>query len=247
MVGVRLVDHADGIGLCLLDGQQGFGFALGLANALLLHGLGTQDGGLLFALGAGDGSLLFALGQQDGGALLAVRLHLFLHGLADLHRRLDVFQLDAVDLDAPAVRGLVKAGGDLRVDEVAARQGLVQRHRADDVTQRRGGQVLDGLDRAVHAVGVHLGVKHLKENDGVDHHRDVVAGDDGLRREVGGLLLQRDLAGDALDKRRTDVQARAPGILVDAEPLGDIGVGLRHNNDAAHQNHQNNDEQDGKD
>ena len=48
---------------------------------------------------------------------------LFLHGLADLHRRLDVFQLDAVDLDAPAVRGLVKAGGDLRVDEVAARQG----------------------------------------------------------------------------------------------------------------------------
>ena len=44
-----------------------------------------------------------------------------------------------------------------------------------------------------------------------------------------------------------DWQARAPGILVDAEPLGDIGVGLRHNNDAAHQNYQNNDEQDGKD
>ena len=32
-----------------------------------------------------------------------------------------------------------------------------------------------------------------------------------------------------------------------AEPLGDIGVGLRYNNDAAHQNYQNHDEQDGKD
>ena len=53
VVGVGLVDHADGVGLGLLHGQQSLGFAFGLADALLLDGLGAQDGGLLFALGDG--------------------------------------------------------------------------------------------------------------------------------------------------------------------------------------------------
>ena len=121
VVGVRLVDlrMASACAFWTVSRASASPRPRGCAAALRPR---RADGGLLFALGAGDGSLLFALGQQDGGALLAVRLHLFLHGLADLHRRLDVFQLDAVDLDAPAVRGLVKAGGDLRVDEVAARQ-----------------------------------------------------------------------------------------------------------------------------
>ena len=244
LAGGGFVDQADRVRFGFLHHQQGLGFAFSFPDALLLYGFGAQDGAFLFAFGAGDGCLLFTFRQQDGSALFTVGLHLLFHGLADLCRGLNIFQLHAIYLNAPAVGRFVQAGGNLGVDQIAAGQRFVQGHRADDIAQRGSRKVLDGLDGAVDTVSKQLGIKHLEEHNGIDHHRNVVTGDNGLRGEVCGFFFQADLAGHTLHKGSAQVQAGTPGILIHAKPLGNIGVGLGHNDNAAGDADQHKDQQD---
>jgi hypothetical protein len=176
--------------------DDGLGVALGLEDGGLLGGVGAEDGGLLFALGHEDGGALGALGLQNRLPAVALGLHLLLHGRLDVLRRQDVFELHAVDLDAPGVGGLVEDGAHLGVDDVAGGQRLVELEVADDVAQRGGGQRLHGDHRVLDAVGVELRVGDLVVDDGVDLHGDVVLGDDGLRGIVEHLLLEAHALGD---------------------------------------------------
>ena len=82
---------------------------------------------------------------------------------------------------------------------------MVQLHFADDVAQGGGRQALDGGNGLVDAVGVELGIHHLKEHHGIDLHGNVIAGDDRLRGKVCHLLLQAHLFGDALDEGNLNV------------------------------------------
>ena len=84
------------------------------------------------------------------------------------------------------------------------------------------------------AVGVELGVGDLKIDDRVDLHGDVILGDDGLGIEVGDLLLEADLLDHALNEGDLQVQADVPGRAVRAETLDDVGAGLLHDVDVAH-------------
>ena len=227
--GVRgggLIDAADTFGRGRLDLQDGFGFTFGLENLLLLLRVGAENGGFLFALGLEDGSLLLAFGAEDGFAAFAFGLHLLLHGVADGFGRQDVLQLNAVDLDAPGVRRLVEDGAHLRVDDVAAGEAFVKLELADDVSQSRRGEVLDGYHGLLDAVGEELRVSHLEVDDGVYLHGDVVLRDDGLRREVSHLLLEGDGLGDLVDEGDLDVQTGVPGSAVGTEALDDAGLRL---------------------
>ena len=83
----RLVDQLDGLGLAL-GGED-----LGLLDALGLLDLGAA---LTVGLRLGGG------GEVDGGDLLVLRLHDLVHRLLNISRRVDLFELGAQDLDAPA-------------------------------------------------------------------------------------------------------------------------------------------------
>jgi non-ribosomal peptide synthetase component F len=69
------------------------------------------------------------------------------------------------------------------VDVLAAGEGLLQVHAADDVAQRRLRELLDGLDVVLGLVGRPDRVDDLEVDDRVDADHQVVLGDDALRRE----------------------------------------------------------------
>ena len=186
-----------------------------------------QHRGLLLALGVEDLRLLGALGREDRGAAVALGAHLLLHRLLDRRRRVDRLDLDAVDADAPAAGRVVEHRAQLRVDLVAARQRLLERQPADDVAQRRDGQLLDRLQRVGDLVGDRLGVGDREVQDAVDLDADVVAGDHAGGLERHDLLAQVDHRADAVDERHDDRQARVQRALVAPEALDDAGPRLR--------------------
>ena len=98
-------------------GPDCIGLAFGLQDRLLLDRLGAQDHGLLVALGAGDCRLAGAVGFQNHGTPRPLGLHLLVHGVHHIERRIDPLDLDADHPDAPLVGGVVEhlAHGDVDV------------------------------------------------------------------------------------------------------------------------------------
>ena len=115
---------------------------------------------------------------------------------------------------------------------------MVQLHVADDVAQRGGGQVLNGGERALHAVGKQLRVGDLEEHHGVDLHGHVIAGDHRLGLKVHDLLLEGDFFGDARDKRRFEMEACLPCGIVHAQALYNIGISLGNDGDVRDEDHE---------
>lgn len=85
--------------------------------------------------------------------------------------------------------------------------------------------VLDAVRGAV-------GVRHLDEQDAVDGHAHVVAGDGGLARNRDGLLLERKDVRHALHQRNQEAEARLQHLVVPPECLHHPGHLLRHDDDA---------------
>ena len=117
---------------------------------------------------------------------------------------------------------------------------MIQLHLTNDVAQGSGRKALDSGNGLIDTVGVQLCVHDLKEHHRVDLHGHVIAGDHGLRGKVCHLFLQAYLFGNALNKGDLDVQAGRPCIGVAAQPLDDIYLGLRHDDDVGNNDqHQN--------
>ena len=113
---------------------------------------------------------------------------------------------------------------------------MVELQIADNVPQRRGGQVLDGLHRALDAVCVKLRVGHLEEDYRVYLHGNVILGDYGLRREIDHLLFERNDLGDTFDKGYLEFyHAGGPCDMVSAESLDHIRLGLRNDSETAYE------------
>src|SRR5690606_7257686 len=142
--------------------------------------------------------------------------------------RVDRLDLDPVDADAPLAGGLVEDAAQLAVDGVTGGEGLLQVHRADDVTHRGHGELLDGLNVVGDLVGGGAGVGHLEVQHRVDLDDEVVLGDHGLGPEADDLLAQVDHRVDAVDVRDDEVQARLEGAMVATEPFHVPGAGLGH-------------------
>ena len=226
--GLRLALGAQDLGLPGALGAQDLGvlLAAGLQDLGLLLGGGGQDGGLLGALGTLDLRLPLGLGGEDGGALGALGGDLLLHGGQHPRRRLDGLQLHAGDADAPGARRLVEDTAQLLVDRVAAGLGLLQIQGADQVAQRGGGELLDGLDEVRDLVGGVARVGNLVVDDRVDGDHRLVGGDDRLRREVGDLLAQVDARGHAVDEGHQQVEAAVEHRLEAPEALDHVRLGL---------------------
>lgn len=160
---------------------------------------------------------------------------------------LNVLDLYPVDLDAPGVGGLVQQGAHLGVDGVAAGEGLLQIHVADDVAHGGDAQVLNGGHGPLHPVGVELRVGDLEVENRVDLHGDVVLGDDGLGREVHHLLLEGNHLCHPLQERNLEVDAHAPDGVEGAQPLDDVGLGLLHHLQVCGQHQNEHDDQDNDD
>ena len=112
-------DALDGLGLALGDGEllvavgvgdahDRLGLALRLDDVLLLDALRPQDAGGLLAFGLGDDRPPVPLG-----------LHLTVHRLGDVGRRLDALDLDPDDPRPPLVGGVVEDLAELGVDDLA--------------------------------------------------------------------------------------------------------------------------------
>ena len=149
--------------------------------------------------------------------------------------RLDVLDLDAVDLDAPRMRRLVHHLEQLRVDHVALAERLVEVHRAEHGADVRHHEVQDGDLELRHFVRGLRGIQHLEEHDAVHLHHGVVLRDHLLRGHVEDLLHHVHLAADALDVRHEQAEARRQRMRVPAESLDRVLVALRHDAHALHQ------------
>ena len=198
-------------------------FAFCFSYGGFLCGFGFQNKRGLFAFGDKDGRLFLTFGNQNGFAPFAFGPHLLFHRFLNGVRRNDVFYFNAVYLNAPRVGRFVQNTAHSRVDDVAARKRAVQFQFADNVTQRRCRQVLDGVHRIFDAVGKQFRVGYLKINDGVDHHRNVVFGDNRLRLKIEHALFERYPVCDAVDKRNFYVKSHRPRAHVAAQAFNDKG------------------------
>ena len=139
------------------------------------------------------------------------------------------------NLTATTLRNII---GDLELDQsLTSRDHINTKMRAildeatDDVTQRGGGQVLNGTHGVLNTVGKELGVGDLVVHNGVDLHGDVILGDNGLGRIVQHLLLQGNAAGDAVNEGDFEMQAHTPNGLERAQTLDDVSPGLLDHSD----------------
>ena len=124
----RLVDQFDRLGLAFGRQDPGLPDAFGLLDLGPPHAVGH---------GLGGG------GEVDRRDLLVLRLDDLVHRLLDVLRRVDLLQLGPDDLDAPEPVSSRSVLLQLGVDLAALAVGRLQGQRADDVTQRRPGQVDD--------------------------------------------------------------------------------------------------------
>ena len=239
-----LVGEELGIDVAAVDGvedlEDGSRLALGPQDRRLGLPLCPEDSGLLLALGRQNGGLLDALGREDRGAQAPAGKGSAHSGAAlDGARRIDGLQLDARNANAPAAGRLVELAAQLAVDLVAPRERLLHVHRADDVSKRRDGELLDGGHRVGDLIGRGDRIRHLIVDDGVDGDVDVVRGDDRLRREGNDLLAHVDPLPNGIDEREQEVQTRRKGLVVPAQALDDVGVPLvdhldRHEDEKDH-------------
>ena len=187
--GIGFVQRADTACLRFINEGNGFRLTFGKGDLSVTLCLGSEDLRLLVTFRTGDNRLLMRLCLEDGLTAFTLGAHLLGHDLLDLLRRLDVLDLDTGHLDSPGIGCLVQDRLHLGVDGLTRGERLVELHVADDVAQRRRGQVLQAGEGILDTVREQLGIENLHEHDGIDLHGDVILRDDGLRREIQHLLL----------------------------------------------------------
>ncbi|AMB58511.1 hypothetical protein AWU67_06185 [Microterricola viridarii] len=161
--------------------------------------------------------------------------------------RVNRLELDPRHSDAPLACRLVEHDTQLTVDVIAAGQGFFEIQPADDVTERRGGELLDGAEVVRDLIGCRPGIRHLEIHDGVDGDDEVVFGDDGLRREGDDLLAHVDQLVHPVDEGHEQVKPGCERLVVAAEAFDHAGVGLRDDLDRSEQDDEDKDDNDDDD
>ncbi len=212
------VDPFDGLPLALGHREQlillgvghafdRFGLTCGLEYLALLDPLGPEHGGGLGPFGFGD-----------LGSSIALCLHLTVHGVGDVGRRLDPLELDPDHAHAPLVGGVVEDLAELGVDHLTGGQGRIEIEVADHVPQVGLGELGRGQDEVAHVVLQLHRVGRLVVDDGIDGHHHVVLGDHLLWGDIDHLLPHVDL-GQPLHEGHHPAQTRVHRPLVATEEL----------------------------
>lgn len=210
------------------DHQHGRRAVLGADFRNHLHAAEFQRGGVVDHLrrrrGELGGGFELGFGLDDAGAFFADGLGLHRHHLLHGRGQLDVLHLEALDLEAPALRRVDHAVPQKPVDLVALLQHFVKVMLADDVAKAGERQLVDRRLRVDDGNDGLGGVADVIPQHGVDADRHAVARD--------GLLLLRgdgaraDVDGErALDAERDDpVKPRAAQARVAPEPEDDAAL-----------------------
>ena len=228
----RLVDGCHRLGASLGFQNRGLLVALGAKNGCLLVAFRRLDLRLLLAVRDVDLRLLLAFRLQDEGPLFLVRLLLQGQGVQNGLWGRDVDDLDAVDPDPPLVGYGLHLGLELGVDSLALAEGIVEAHPAEDGTERRSGQLIDGDEVIADAEQGQLRIDHLAEDGGIDADRDVVAGDDFLLVPGAGRFTDIDQA-HGIDEWHEERDARLADGMELSSSLDDSDESLLDDVDGA--------------
>ena len=106
---------------------------------------------------------------------------------------------------------------------------MVKLKLTDDVTQGCRSKIFDRRNRIFNSVSIKLRIGYLIENDRVNLHRNVILGNNRLRREIHDLFLEGNIPGNSLKKRNFKVYTRLPRHSVCAETLNNISSRLGNN------------------
>ena len=176
--------------------------------------------GIHQALGGGE----LAFGVDDLGTLFAFRLRLLGHGPQHGLGHIHLLDFHVADLHSPGRGVSVEDALQAQIDFVAVSEQFVEflfaEHRAQSSLRKLRSlvHVVRNLDDSF------VRVDHAQKNDRVDFQRDVVAGDDVLRRNFERFLPQRN-AHHAVDRAEDQNYARALGVPLQApEPEDDAAL-----------------------
>src|SRR3990172_9819445 len=224
----------DGLTFTFGDGQLLELLCLGDLLDRLRLALGLEHPGLLDAFGLEDGSPLLALRLGDGGTAVPFRLHLAVHRLGDVRRRIDALDLDAHDARAPDVGRLIEHLAQLGVDHVAGGKGFVELQLADDVAQVGLRQLRGGEDEVGDVVLQLHRVGRLVVHDGIDGDHHIVLGDHLLRRHIDDLLAHvhpTDALDEGDDEAQTGIDHAVEAAKAFHEALLELGDDLQGSGD----------------
>ena len=167
-----------------------------------MRGFGHVFGGRNLTFRTNNYSLFFALRFGD-----------LRDGSFQTFRQDNIFQLDALDVDAPWIGGGINCLFDALANFLLVRKEFVQRHFADGVAHCGLGQLRDGVEKVLNLQDRLFGVIHAELNDRVNPDRNIVARDRFLIGNVHSLHANVDF-DKSLEYRNQNFPARIPRCLV---------------------------------
>src|SRR5690606_2415323 len=123
----------------------------------------------------------------------------------------------------------------MAVDLFPAGEGPLEVERADHVTQRGHGELLDSLQEVGDLIGGAYRIGNLEIEHAVDRYHEVVRGDYGLWCEAHHLLPHVHLGPHGVDEGHDEVETRTQGALVLTEAFHHVHPLLRHDPHRPHQ------------
>jgi len=161
------------------------------------------------------GGLEFAFGVDDLGSAFPFGLGLLGDGPDHVLRKVHLFHLHELDLDAPGVGVLLDDGLEAGVQFIPLRKEVVERNLAEDAAQGRLGQLGGGVEIILHIKHALERVDDPEVENGVDLHRNIV-----LRNDILGGDGHRDEpeadSHDTVDRGEDQDDARPFGFRQDA-------------------------------
>ena len=171
----------------------------------------------------------------------AFSLHLLFHCIADCLWRLNILNLYTVYLDSPRVCCLVQNRAHLCIDNVATCERFIKLEFTNDVTKCSRRKIFQSIYRLFNTVSIKLWICNLKINYSINHHCNVISCNYRLWRKIKNLFLQRNLFGNAINKRHLNMKTYIPGSLISSKTFNNKSIRLRNNSDVCdNQNHNQN-------
>ncbi len=183
---------------------------------------------------------------QDHGPSLSLGLHLAMHRIRNVGRRLDSLQLNTRHAGSPLVGGIVQDDPELTVDQFTRGEGFVESQVSDPISEvglvQLGGRQIE----VGHIVGNLDRVGDLVVDDRIHFDNNVVLGNDLLRRYVDNLLAHVHFQ-ESVQKRHDQCEAAADGSLISSQALDQSFLSGPHDPQARGRDDENKDNEENKD
>lgn len=167
--------------------------------------------------------LELALAIDDSGALLALSLGLLGHGADHRFGKLNVLELDSLDVDAPSITVLIDDGEDFFGDFFSFAEQLIQGGLGSDAAHGGLCQLEHGVVDIFNLVDCHGRIRDFVVDHGVDFAGDVVFGNRVLLGNVDGFGADIDFA-EGLENRDDELPSWVNDITEFAHGVDDSAL-----------------------